>query len=248
MSTVFRELFIPEKGRYINSPWKYFKQSRFFLYTIFALRAVFFYTLNGFKFDSIEIDEKSKHNRAVIDHNLWENLAIFNFGRGRIESLLWPLRIVPTVKLDGKTLCIGPKNEGELLCYWAHGFKFKNIIGIDLFSYSPKIKVMDLHDLKFPDNSFDNISCGWVLKYCYDVKKAVSEIVRVAKDGALITVGFSSDYTEGKEANAWVAHKMEGGLDELFELFGEHVGYVYWKCEEIKNGRGKPCTVFRIKK
>lgn len=204
--------------------------------------------LRGFKFEEIKIDENSKHNSAVIAHNLWENFAVFNFSRGRIEFLLWPLRLVPSVKLDGKTLCIGPKNEGELLTYWAHGFKFKNISGVDLFSYSPKIKVMDLHDLKFANNSFDTISCGWVLKYCYDLKKAVSEIVRVSKDGALLTIGFTVESEKSMKNNEWVANQVEGGLEQILELFGKNVGHIYWNCEDLKDGRGKGCLVFRLVK
>ncbi|MEK7145976.1 MAG: methyltransferase domain-containing protein [Patescibacteria group bacterium] len=246
LKTVLRDTFIPEKGRYINSPIKYFRQSRFFVWIIFFARAVVLLTLRGFKFKQIQITEGSQHNQNVIAHNLWENMAIFQFGRGRVESLLWPLRLVPDVKLKGKTLCIGPKNEGELLTYWAHGFKWKNITGVDLFSYSPKIKVMDLHDLKFADNSFDTISCGWVLKYCYDIKKAVKEIVRVAKDGTLITVGFSLD--KNGATNNWVASNLDGGIDELLSYFGSHVGPVYWRYEDLKNGKGKPVVVFRIKK
>ncbi len=246
---IIRELIIPEKGRYINSPWQYFKQSRFFLWSLFSVRAIFYFTISGFKFKQIEITEGNKHNMAVVAHNLWENLAVFNFGRGRVEFMLWPLRLVPTVKLNGKTLCIGPKNEGELLCYWAHGFKFKNITGVDLFSYSPKIKVMDLHDLKFADDSFDTISCGWVLKYCYDLKKAISEIVRVSKAGALITIGFTVESAQSMKDNDWVADQIPGGMAQVLEIFGKHVGQIYWKSEDLnKDGRGKSCVVFRIKK
>ena len=32
-----------------------------------------------------------------------------------------------------------------------YGFKLENVTGVDLFSYSPRIKCMDMHKLEFPD-------------------------------------------------------------------------------------------------
>ena len=40
-----------------------------------------------------------------------------------------------------KVLSVGPRSEGEIFNLFANGFEFKNIVGIDLFSYSPLIKL-----------------------------------------------------------------------------------------------------------
>ncbi|MCH8073872.1 MAG: hypothetical protein IIA09_18220 [Proteobacteria bacterium] len=37
----------------------------------------------------------------------------------------------------------------------AYGFNLKNIQAIDLFSYSPLIDVMDMHEMEYGDSRFD---------------------------------------------------------------------------------------------
>ena len=41
---------------------------------------------------------------------------------------------------------------------WTYGYKWENIVGIDLFSFNPKILVMDMNKLTFQNNYFDDIS------------------------------------------------------------------------------------------
>tara|TARA_B110000259_G_C14016859_1_gene401624 strand:- start:155 stop:826 length:672 start_codon:yes stop_codon:yes gene_type:complete len=90
-----------------------------------------------------------------------------------------------------KVLSIGPRAEGEIFNVFAHGFELKNITGLDLFSYSPLIKLGDMHNLEFYDNEFDIILMGWCLAYSNDKKKALSEAKRVmSKNGSLI-IGYS---------------------------------------------------------
>jgi malonyl-CoA O-methyltransferase len=60
---------------------------------------------------------------------------------------------------------------------------------VDLFSYSPHIKIGDVHALAYPDSSIDVVVCGWVLEFCSDVTKACAEIKRVTKPGGVICVG-----------------------------------------------------------
>ena len=50
-----------------------------------------------------------------------------------------------------KVLSIWPRSEGEIFNIFAHGFELNNITGLDLFSYSPYIKLGDMHNLKFND-------------------------------------------------------------------------------------------------
>src|SRR5256885_7422656 len=45
---------------------------------------------------------------------------------------------------------------------------------------------MDMHELKFSDNSFDAVYSAFVITYSDDIPKAVAETIRVAKDGALV--------------------------------------------------------------
>ena len=52
----------------------------------------------------------------------------------------------------------------------------------DLESPLAKIK-MDIHNIPFPENSFDIIFCNHVLEHVQDDKKVMSEILRVLKPG-----------------------------------------------------------------
>lgn len=209
------------------------------------IRAIYYLAMKGFRCDQIEISATNQHNVLVINHNLWTNLNIFNFARHRVEYLIYILKIIPA-NLEGSTLSIGPRSEGELLLLSMHGFKLKNTVGIDLFSYSPKILVMDMHEMSFKNNSFDTIICGWVLTYSYNLEKAISEIIRVAKNGALVAVGFSIP-PPIEDSNSNPINKvarLRGGLNELLNLFGNAVDTVYWQREASE----RASVVFRIKK
>ena len=78
----------------------------------------------------------------------------------RIYHMLYPLLALSYIDMNKqnlKVLTIGPRSEGEIFLIAAHGFRFSNITGIDLFSYSPKIEVGDMHSMHFKDNNFDII-------------------------------------------------------------------------------------------
>ena len=104
--------------------------------------------------------------------------------------------------------------------------------------------VMDIHRMSFEDSSFDTIICGWVLTYCYDLEKAISEIIRVAKNGALIAIGFSIPPPIEKSNPINKISRLRGGLGELLNLFGSTVDTIYWQRE----GGERASIIFRVKK
>jgi SAM-dependent methyltransferase len=186
----------------------------------------------------------------VVAHNLKATQMAVPFARRRTEHLIYILHSIPSVNKNSRLLSIGPRNEGDLLLLRAHGFK--NVEGIDLFSYSPLIRIMDMHQMEYPDNTFDLISCGWTVRYSYDIRKCVSEMVRVCRDGAHIAIGFSMDPQESSPPDA-IGTLLHGGIDELLGYFGPHVGYVYWRMEDQNRDETNlpECTnsvVLRIKK
>lgn len=238
--------FYPHQSNYLGTWWTWFKQSRFVVYGLMIMRALYFFIRRGFHLDEIRINEKSELNSHVIQHNVWNNFKLFQFSRGRIESLLYPLKSIPSFNPSGRTLCIGPKNEGEILLLSMHGFK--DVIGIDLFSYSPKILLMDIHCMTFSDNTFDTIFCGWVLKYSYDIKRAVAEIIRVAKDGAIVVCSFGRNM-DGSDELDFIVTPLAGGVSELLSYFGSSVGHVYWWNEDIIREKSRVSSViFRVTK
>ena len=95
-----------------------------------------------------------------------------------------------------KILSIGPRVEGEIFSIFAHGFELENIEGIDLFSYSPLIKLGDMNNFQFNDEEFDIVLMGWCLAYSNNKQKALSEVKRVlAKNGSLV-IGYSVNKEE----------------------------------------------------
>jgi SAM-dependent methyltransferase len=103
-------------------------------------------------------------------------------------------RIVPFVELlkqhcpnlaaASPILCIGARNEVELDVFARNGFQ--NVIGIDLWSSSPRILVCDMHRLIFPDASFDLIFASHVFEHAWDFRRVAAECVRVLRPGGYI--------------------------------------------------------------
>ncbi len=90
-----------------------------------------------------------------------------------------------------KVLSVGPRSEGEIFNLFANGFEFKNIVGIDLFSYSPLIKLSDMHDMKVGNDQFDLVLMGWCLAYSNNKKKAIEEAKRVLKKNGMLVIGYT---------------------------------------------------------
>lgn len=122
----------------------------------------------------------------TVAHNLGglRDLAVV-----RSLFLLRPLSVVEALAPDADLLVIGPRTEGELLALLALGFDRRHVKAVDLISYSPWVDLGDMHDLPYPDASFDAVVAGWVLAYSDDKKRAAAEILRVARPGATIAVG-----------------------------------------------------------
>lgn len=137
-------------------------------------------------YENIYIYEKNRVHKKI------EKLAeVYRFFSGdRSQLLLNP--ILSCLSLDKKSckvLSIGPRTEGEIFNIVKNGFNKNLVSAIDLQTYSPLIKLGDIHEIPFDDNSFDIVLCGWVLRYSYNRKKAISELIRVTKDKGIISIG-----------------------------------------------------------
>src|SRR5437762_4335204 len=86
----------------------------------------------------------------------------------------------------GSVLCVGCRNTLELDRFRACGFD--EVVGIDVFSQRDDVKVMDMHEMTFPDDSFDVVYASHALEDSYDVQRVVEEVVRVARDDAVVGV------------------------------------------------------------
>lgn len=117
----------------------------------------------------------------------------------------------------GSVLCVGCRNALELDRFRARGFE--DAVGIDVFSQRDDILVMDMHDMTFPPDSFDVVYASHALEHSYDVDRVAKEIVRVARDGAVVGIEVPV------RAQASAADRIVfSGLDELRRAFQPHIG------------------------
>lgn len=157
-----------------------------------------------------------------------------------------------------KVLSIGPRAEGELLLIAAHGFTWRNVRGLDLFSYSPNIDVGDMHDMPYPDSTFDVVFLGWALAYSDDQPRALAEIVRVAKSGAIIAIGTShTRHATREDVIADRGHYLGGterknSIDDIVAPIATYVDTMYFRQEVSDTDRkadlGVIVAAFSIKK
>ena len=184
-------------------------------------------------------------NDAGFIHN-YKQMLDFSYGhRNRTERLMNALRNIDNVDFgNSKSLVIGPRNESEILMLRAYGFKKLSVI--DLFSYSPVIQPMDMNQLEFGDNAFDIYYSSAVIKYSTDIKTAVSEAVRVTKNGGIMAFCFMyGSLTDLIPAGS----ELSGGVRDLLDLFGDHVDHIYWHEEYVVTEQDiRAAVIFRIRK
>lgn len=125
-------------------------------------------------------------------------------------------RVAEQRRDGGSVLCVGCRNGLELDRFRAHGFD--DVVGIDIFSRRDDIKVMDMHEMTFPDDSFDVVYSSHALEHSYDVGRVADQIVRVARDGAVVGV----EVPVRVQASA-ADRVVFSGLDELRATFAPHI-------------------------
>ncbi|MDM0039467.1 class I SAM-dependent methyltransferase [Variovorax sp. J22G21] len=123
--------------------------------------------------------------KANVSHNM---RSIYGANH-RMNLLLFPLAIIETLDADSRILVIGPRNEFDLYSLVALGFRMKNLVGLDLISYSPHIVLGDMHRIPFDDCAFDAVVCGWTLSYSTKPQQAALEMIRVTRPGGIIAIG-----------------------------------------------------------
>lgn len=243
-------VFKPSRTELVPGPLRYLRMRPVMFEMWFRLRALRF-KVTGQGTESIEggeSGEKRTFTMRAFSHN---RSKLWTFYRVRTERLMSIVRCVGGVPADAKLLCIGPRNEAELLLLDLYGFRLENVTGIDLFSYSPKIRCMDMHRLEFPDNSFDIVYAAWALTYSSNIAQACAEIARVVKPGGIVAVAIAhsaSGYVPPPEGSP-NGSPVDGGMSELLGYFAPHVDWVYWQEQAPKGGGAwEATTIFRIGK
>ena len=171
------------------------------------------------------------HNRLQIDD------ASFASAR-RTLRLINPLTSIESVYRDPfskQVLSIGPRTEMELIHLVGAGFDQRNIFAVDLISTSPWIDIGDMHALHYPDRSFDIVISSWVLAYSSDPKKAVSEMIRVTRDGGIIAIGNTfnpkASEVDYKVADEKIVGTVFRKVGQYEEMLRPHLQKIYFQDE-----------------
>jgi len=123
--------------------------------------------------------------KQTIAHNLnaFNHSAVFGMAR-RMSLLLFPLAALCKDNLHTtKVLIVGPRTEDDIY----------NTDGLDLFSYSPYIKIGDIHRSGIADASYDAVLLGWMISYSSEPEQVVAECLRILKPGGYLGIGIESN-------------------------------------------------------
>lgn len=169
---------------------------------------------------------RGKHYRKYLRTQLTRTLSKKDVEPGlRAKLLIDRLIDLGSPPPDPLVLCIGCRNTMEMEYFRGKGLS--NVIGIDLFSESPDIFVMDMHQMTFPNDHFDIVLASHSLEHAYDVHKVVKEIIRVACPGALVAIEVPVQYeTRGADLVDF------GNSRNLHAVFEPYIARVLWSDEQ----------------
>ena len=120
-------------------------------------------------------------------------------------------------------LTIGPRWTGEI-DYFRERIGLKGTIGLDLFSPDDElIKVGDMHEMPFEDETFGLVYQRNTFDKSYDIRAALRECVRVLRDGGVLITDDCYAYTDGVSELSRTSIKHN---DQVLRVLGDHVGEV----------------------
>ena len=185
--------------------------------------------------DSYTVDEE--HYRKVQDYNAGVTLGKEITRTRRAEELFRLLSMPPRDLADEKLLLIGPRDVHEILLAWLHGYRWRNISGIDLYSTNPKIKAMNMEAMDFMDETFDAVFMANTLAYAKDSERCLAECVRVLKPGSRLVFG-ATYFPEGEYPGNRLC-----GQDVLDVLHRLPVNLYFHRPVDKINALDKPQTI-----
>lgn len=144
--------------------------------------------------------------------------------KGRVNYLVGIVNsLLPKQKTSISILSIGPRFESELFGYRGLGLKWRNIKGLDTFSYSPKIHVGNMHSAPFKSDNFDIIVCGWTIAYSANPEVAFGEFFRLLKQQGKIVITWDlPDSYEVKDPSSLTLSRKED-LDRIDTLLPDNL-------------------------
>lgn len=196
---------------------------------VFRIRQILLIAFNVVAYQRAVKCSKNE-NIEGFNHNKKQILDFNSEHRKRTECLIHALKNIKGLnKAKQEVISVGPRNEAEIMLLLYHGFKQAR--GLDLFSYSPLIDVMDMNNVKHPDNSFDIYYSAFVLAYSPDAKRTIAEAIRVLKDGGFLAIGWSTiigNDIYNLTPNGGDIGGFEG-MEDAIKSAGASIKHVYWK-------------------
>jgi len=143
--------------------------------------------------------------KNTVSHNLTALSHIStDFRMRRMKWLIFGTIANEAISSSSRILMIGPRTENEIL--FLQGLGYPNVVGLDLISYSPYVRLGDMHNMPFEDDSFDAVICGWTLSYSKQPEKVAREIVRVLRCDGILSIGV--EHVISKEPAATKDHRL----------------------------------------
>jgi len=142
--------------------------------------------------------------------------------KGRVNYLVQTVNsLLIAPKSEQSILSIGPRFESELFGYRGLGLKWPKIVGLDTFSYSPKIQVGNMHSSPFDSDIFDIIVCGWTIAYSATPVVAFLEFSRLLKPSGkiIITWDLPGSFQVTDPSSLTLNRKLD--IDDAATIFSE---------------------------
>lgn len=158
----------------------------------------------------LRVDEAAEDGRDVVNE-LQKEYSIQSHGDkpmefedlGRPETgdpwtpFIIGLREQGVLDADEPALTIGPRWVGEIH-YFRERLGLRGAIGLDLFtSDEDLVKVGDMHDMPFDDDTFGLVYQRNTFDKSYDIRAVLRECVRVLRDGGVLISDDCYAYTDG---------------------------------------------------
>jgi len=163
----------------------------------------------------------------------------YYWGREKVEQFPLIDLLSKHAKIKGRqVLCVGARNEDEINYF--KGKDAASAIGIDLFSDSDQILVMDMHKMLFEDDSFDIVYARHSFEHSKDPYVVASELMRVCRDGGVIMVEVPGNYKGGGDYSVFTDEK------DLLRYFESGVGEVKHLSMSKKEDNKKKMDILRM--
>lgn len=135
-------------------------------------------------------------------------------------------------------LCVGCRNTDEIKYFKKKGAS--DVVGIDLYHISSDVIVMDMHELKFEDESFDVVYSRHSFEHAFDKNKAATEFIRVLKPGGVVVIEVPGKYKGGGDYNYF------NTIEDVTNVFKPHVDQFLWKEYSLKEENNDKMDIIRV--